>query len=311
MASTFAAAREILQRAIADRAFPAVTIEVGDSRRTLWRDALGRLTFDPESPQTRDDTIFDLASLTKVLATTALVMRQVERGALGLDDAVARYIPAWRDQGAVVVTIRDLLSHCSGLPAHVPFFREHTVARRSRMPSCAHRARMSRGPTSIYSDLGFMLLGFILESIAPLDDAIRRDAAADGWHSGTAVPSPARSGNRGRLPPGRTRGAIACSLARLTTTTRGRSAERLATRGCSVRWSRSASMHATCCRCWTAARASFTRETVEMFVARRSEIPDSSRALGWDTMLPTSSCGTRMSPRCVRPRGIYGDVVVD
>src|SRR5262245_5033669 len=123
MASDFATARQILQRAVADRAFPAGTIEVGNSRQPLWREAFGRLTFEPESPQTSGDTVFDLASLTKVLATTSLVMRQVERGVLSLDDPVAQHIVGWRDEGTVVVTISDLLSHCAGLPAHVPFYR--------------------------------------------------------------------------------------------------------------------------------------------------------------------------------------------
>ena len=74
MASHFAAAREILRQAIADRGFPAAAIEVGNSRHPLWREAFGRLTFDPRSAPARDDTVFDLASLTKVLATTMLVM---------------------------------------------------------------------------------------------------------------------------------------------------------------------------------------------------------------------------------------------
>ena len=96
-------------------------------------------------------------------------MRQVERGALGLDDPVARYIPAWRDEGAVVVTLRDLLAHCSGLPAHVPFFRQ--LAGRQAFEDAIVRTPRAYEPrtTSIYSDLGFMLLGFILESIATLE----------------------------------------------------------------------------------------------------------------------------------------------
>src|SRR5262245_3083455 len=101
MASTFETARQILQGAVLDRAFPAATIEVGDAHQVLWREAFGRLTFDPESAPASDDTIFDLASLTKVIATTALVMRQVERGALGLDDPIVRHIPAWQDRGTV------------------------------------------------------------------------------------------------------------------------------------------------------------------------------------------------------------------
>ena len=64
-------------------AFPAAVVEVGDATRPLWRKAFGRLTYDETSSPATDDTIFDLASLTKVLATTPLVMQQVERGALG------------------------------------------------------------------------------------------------------------------------------------------------------------------------------------------------------------------------------------
>src|SRR5262245_9957073 len=125
MASNFAAAQQILQTATAEHAFPAAVLEVGNSRQLLWRGAFGRLTFDPESAPTREDTTFDLASLTKVLATTTLVMRHIERGTLSLDDPVAHRLPDWRDEGRIVVTIRDLLSHCAGLAAHVPFFRDH------------------------------------------------------------------------------------------------------------------------------------------------------------------------------------------
>ena len=304
MASTFVAASEILQRAIADRAFPAVTIEVGDSHRSLWRDALGRLTFDPESSQTRDDTIFDLASLTKVLATTALVMRQVERGALGLDDAVARYIPAWRDQGAVV-TIRDLLSHCSGLQAHVPLFREHTG--RAAFEDAIVRTPRAYEPrtASVYSDLGFMLLGFILESIAPLEtqfDAMRQQMGGIQelqfhppaiWKPRTA---PTRQDPwRDRLLVGEVDDDNAWAL--------GGAAGHAGLFG-AVESVGEYARHLL--QVLDGRTGVFRRETVEMFVARRSEIPDSSRALGWDTMLPTSSCGTRMSPRSFGHVGFTG-----
>ena len=73
MASHFPAARQVLEQAIAERAFPAATIEVGNSHQALWREAFGRLTFDAGTPAARDDTVFDLASLTKVLATTVLM----------------------------------------------------------------------------------------------------------------------------------------------------------------------------------------------------------------------------------------------
>ena len=79
----------ILHEAVATRAFPAAVIEVGRSASPVWRQAVGTLTYDVASAPAREDTIFDLASLTKVLSTTPLIMRLVERGGVGLDDPVA------------------------------------------------------------------------------------------------------------------------------------------------------------------------------------------------------------------------------
>src|SRR3954471_19757534 len=112
MADRFPAARAVLQRAIAGRAFPAAVVEVGDTTRPLWREPFGTLSFDDAAAPTADDTIFDLASLTKVLATTPLVMRDVERGALALDDRIADHIPQWRGADREAATVRDLLAHC-------------------------------------------------------------------------------------------------------------------------------------------------------------------------------------------------------
>ena len=70
--------------------------------------------------------MFDLASLTKVLATAPLIMRLVERGRLALDDSISLHLSSWQDEhGAAPVTIRDLLAHCAGLAAHLPFYRGH------------------------------------------------------------------------------------------------------------------------------------------------------------------------------------------
>ena len=305
MASTFETAREVLERAVLDRAFPAATIEVGNSHQPLWREAFGRLTFDPESSPTRDDTIFDLASLTKVLATTALVMRQVERGALGLEDPVVRHVPAWRDEGAAVVTIKDLLAHCSGLPAHVPLFREHTGG--PAFEDAIVRTPRAYEPrtTSVYSDLGFMLLGFILDRIAPLEtqfDTMRLQIGGIQdlqfnppalWSSRTA---PTRLDPwRGRLLVGEVDDDNAYAL--------GGAAGHAGLFG-------AVASVGDCARHWLQVLEGrtgvFTAETARTFVTRRSDVPGSSRALGWDTMLPTSSCGTRMSARAFGHVGFTG-----
>src|SRR6187397_1924648 len=102
----FAAARQVLEQAVAERAFPAAVIEVGNAGQMLWRQALGRMTFDPASAPASDDTIFDLASLTKVISTTSLVMQQLERGVLTLDDPVSAHIVEWRGEDRSYVSLR-------------------------------------------------------------------------------------------------------------------------------------------------------------------------------------------------------------
>jgi CubicO group peptidase (beta-lactamase class C family) len=305
MASHFAAARQILQRAVAERAFPAAAIEVGNAHRPLWREAFGRLTFDPASAPAGDDTVFDLASLTKVLATTPLVMRQVERGILSLDDPVARHIPDWRDEGAVVVTIRDLLSHSSGLPAHVPFYR-HYHGRAAYEAAIARTPRAYEPRTmSVYSDLGFMLLGFVLDSIAPLAtqfDTLRVHMGnTQDLQFNPPAPWKPRTAPT-RLDPWRQRlliGEVDDDNAWALGGTAGH-AGLFGVVGSVGECAR----HLL--QVLDGRTGAFTQATAKIFVARRTEIPGSSRALGWDTMLPTSSCGTRMSPRSFGHVGFTG-----
>ena len=96
-----AAARRVVDEAIQRRIFPAATIEVGDNAGVLWHDALGTLTFDPDSAPARHDTPFDLASLTKVIATTTVIMQLVDQGKLRLDANISQFLAEWR--GAVGV----------------------------------------------------------------------------------------------------------------------------------------------------------------------------------------------------------------
>jgi serine-type D-Ala-D-Ala carboxypeptidase len=305
MASNFVAARQILQRAVAERAFPAAVLEIGNANQTLWREAFGRLTFDAESTPATDDTVFDLASLTKVLATTTLVMRQVEQGILSLDDPVVHHLAGWRDHDAVIVTIRDLLSHCAGLPAHVPFFREHQGRAAFEAAILGTPRAYEPRTTSVYSDLGFMLLGFILDSTTPLAaqfDTLRvqmgnvQDVQFNPpalWKPRTA---PTRDDPwRQRLLVGEVDDDNAWAL--------GGVAGHAGLFGV-------ASAVGDCARhlmqVLDGRTGAFTLQTAQTFVARRTEIPGSSRALGWDTMLPTSSCGTRMSARAFGHVGFTG-----
>ena len=306
MARTFAAARQVLDRAIADKAFPAAVVEVGTAHQPIWRQAFGQLTFESAAPATREDTIFDLASLTKVLATASLIMRIVERGGLGLDDPVGTHISLWRDTDAgAPVTIRDLLAHCSGLPAHLPFYREHAGRVAYEQVICATPLAYEPRSGSIYSDLGFMLLGFILEDIAPLPvqfDTLTQQMGGiqdlqfhppKAWRTKVA---PTRHDEwRRRLLIGEVDDDNACAL--------GGAAGHAGLFG-------TAQSVGECARHFLQildGRQGIVQEqTLRAFIAKRADIPGSSRALGWDTMLPTSSCGTRMSPRAFGHVGFTG-----
>src|SRR6188474_2299064 len=114
--------RRVVERGIERRAFPSAVVEVGRRDGVLQRQAFGRLTYADDAPPTREDTIYDLASLTKVMATTPRAMQAIEAGALPLEDPVARHLPEWRGEDRASVTIADLLEHASGLTAYLPFF---------------------------------------------------------------------------------------------------------------------------------------------------------------------------------------------
>ena len=301
----FTEASDILTAAVAARAFPAAVIEVGRSAAPVWNRAFGTLTYDAGSAPAGDDTIFDLASLTKVLATTALVMRLVERGRFGLDDPVAQHLRSWRSADRESVTIRDLLSHSSGLPAYLPYYKSLRGRPAIEAAIATRPLEYSPRATSIYSDLGFMLLGFVLEDVASLAsqfDAMRVQMQnpedlqffpPDIWKRRTA---PTRySDDRARVLVGEVDDENAWAL--------GGAAGHAGLFGTAAAVGAYA-RHVM--QVLSGRVGAFQPDTVRAFVTRRAEVPGSSRALGWDTMLPTSSCGTRMSPDAFGHTGFTG-----
>lgn len=303
----FDSARAVLQRAIDEQAFPAAVVEVGTAYEPTWREAFGRLTFDAAAAATREDTIFDLASLTKVMATTPMVMQQVERGALGLDDRVGRFIPQWLGADREDVTIRDLLAHCGGLTAYLPFFRDHQGRAEFQHAICSLPLEYPPRTKSIYSDPGFMLLAFILEDAgrAPLPDrfATLMDQMSiverlqfnppPQWRRETAPTE--HDPWRGRLLVGEVHDENAWAL--------GGAAGHAGLFGTA---SAVGAYARHILQVLDGRTGAFAHETLNTFITRRMDVPASSRALGWDTMLPTSSCGTRMSPRAFGHTGFTG-----
>ena len=305
----FTAARRILQEAVAQRVFPAAVVEVGDAARVRWAEAFGTLTYAPGSPPASGDTVFDLASLTKVISTTSLVMSLVERGGLRLGDRVEAWIPGWRGSDRVHVVLEDLLAHASGLPDTRPLFETMTGRASIERAICEMPLEYAPCTASRYSDLGFILLGFVLENAEgrglarQFDELVRRHkpgwairyGIAEGWRPRTA-PTQVDPW-RGRLLQGEVDDRNAAALDGVA----GHSGL-FGTAEAVGQFARAVLgvIHG-------AARLPrlATSETLARFV-RRVHTPGSSRALGWDTMLPSSSCGTRMSPAAFGHTGFTG-----
>ena len=303
--STFAAAETILHEAVAARVFPAAAIEVGTATGPLWQMSCGRLTYDPDAPETVSETVFDLASLTKVIATTTLAMRLVDAGRLDLDDHVVSRLPLWRGPDREKVTVADLLSHASGLTSHLPFFRDHSGRAEFERAICTLPLEYAPRVQAIYSDLGFILLGFILadasgEALPDAFAALAREWAIDdltfnppaGWRRRTA-PTQVETW-RGRLLRGEVHDPNAWAL--------GGAAGHAGLFGAVGAVARFAQ---AVLRTFDGASVIGRPDTLARFV-QRSGVPGSSRALGWDTMLPTSSCGRQMSSRAIGHTGFTG-----
>ncbi len=301
---SFARTRAIVDAAVADRAAPAVVIDVGTSAGSLWTYAAGALTYDAGAAPAVDDTIFDLASLTKPIVTASLVMRHVHAGRLDLTTRVADFFPAWDDDAHRAITIRHLLDHSSGLAAHARFWERErgrlAYARAIHAEPLEHRP----GDAALYSDLGFMMLGFLLEHVghARLDEQFSMlglaDEAALGFLPG-AVLRPRTAPTefdpwRGRLVHGEVHDENAAALDGVAG---------------------HAGLFGTAPAVGAVARLvlrTFKEATIlgdpplmHTFAAR-SDVPESSRALAWDTMRPTSSCGGRLSSTAIGHTGFTG-----
>jgi CubicO group peptidase (beta-lactamase class C family) len=141
-------------------------ILVGHQDAVVFEKAFGSRSVEPEIEAMTPETVFDLASLTKVVATTPSVMLLVQRGLLKLDDPASKYLPAFGKAGKRKVTVRQLLVHYSGLPADLRQTRRRRVTSKNAL-SRIYQTRLVAPPGQrfIYSDLGFVVLGKIVEKV--------------------------------------------------------------------------------------------------------------------------------------------------
>jgi CubicO group peptidase (beta-lactamase class C family) len=167
----------LLRRATQDGTIPGAVIYVGYQGQTMWQQAYGAAALVPTWRPMQCDTVFDIASLTKVVATTSLALWAHHAGVCRLDDCLQRFYPVLTHSRLGAVTLRQLLAHGGGLAAWQPLYQQllpHDSIRRDAPPASRRRQQAAclilRAPLDytpgtrvVYSDLGFILLGSLLE----------------------------------------------------------------------------------------------------------------------------------------------------
>lgn len=164
-------ADRLMRQAIADNVFPGGVLLVSRKNTVLFFEAYGLANIFSERA-VHKNTLFDLASLTKPLATTLAVMKLSQDSELDIDQGIASVLPEFGNTGKAGITIRHLLAHCSGLPDHQPYYkRMRDIAREHRKDALrnflvAEPLAYPTGEQVVYSDLGFMILEWLIERIA-------------------------------------------------------------------------------------------------------------------------------------------------
>ena len=332
---TFRDAFAILKKAIAARAFPGCALAVTLRGELIAHHALGRFTYDPASPAVTTASIFDLASITKAVATTTMAMILYERGLLDLEAPIAAIIPEFTsanhddDPRRRDVTLRMLLAHSSGLPAYEKLFLR-TKTREELLAAALGTALTADPGTRVeYSDIGFIILGIALERLAdePLDTFCQREIFGPlgmshttfnppkNWKDQTVptaneelgskecgADTPVRRSDQPEQPtPGNFRnkvkqGEVQDENASILGGVAGH-AGLFATAENVARFA-----HALL----SAGHPILRRTTIDLFTRRESAPADTSRALGWDTPSSPSQSGKYFAPRSFGHLGYTG-----
>lgn len=169
MAAGFSRTRALARRAVDEGVVPGLVLGLRQAGQTRLLDAIGNRQITPEIQPVDPDTVFDLASLTKAVVTSLLVMRGMGMGLWRLDDPLGSHLPALAERPEI--TLRMVLSHAAGFVAHRPFYQQVLKDRvaprdgRERILALAASEPLAYAPgsRSLYSDLGFMLLGDLVE----------------------------------------------------------------------------------------------------------------------------------------------------
>lgn len=315
----FASAYSVLEQAIEQRAFPGAAFSVLAGNEIVAIDGVGRFTYDPASPAVTASTVYDLASLTKVLATTALAMLLYQRDKLPLDQPLAEILPAFcqdEESGGPrhQVTLRMLLAHASGLPGYAPLF-ETSPDRDSLFTACLRLPLVAPpGVRTEYSDIGFILLNRALEQIAgedldrfcarevftPLGMKSTRFRPPPGWRS-AIPPTEEDLAFRHRILQGEVQDENCFVLGGVSG-----HAGLFSNAIDPLRFVQSFFGSAEAGDGFPSDPPLFAAEAIRLFTTRSELPPGSSRALGWDTPSSPSSSGRFFSRHSAGHLGYAG-----
>jgi CubicO group peptidase (beta-lactamase class C family) len=298
---------EMLARALDDHVFSACSLAVTLRGELVALKALGRFTYEPSSPVVSTASIFDLASLTKVVATTFMAMILYERGVLDLEAPVTAIVPEFAsdDVRRSLVTLRMLLAHSSGLPAYEKLFLRAKTREEFLHAAVATELTAEPGTHAEYSDIGFIVLGVALERLGDetLDTFCQREVFGPLAMSHTTF-NPSNT-LRENIPPTANdqtfrhriiQGEVQDENASVMGGVAGH-AGLFSTPEDLARFA-----HAML----NGGRPILRSATIELFTRREAVPAGTSRALGWDTPSSPSQSGKYLSPRSFGHLGYTG-----
>ncbi len=156
----------IIEKAIADGNIPGAVLVVGHNGAVIYRKAYGSRALEPKREPMTLDTVFDLASLTKVIATTTAMMQLFEQGNIRMNDPVAKYLPEFAQNGKEDITIRQLMTHYSGLAPDLDLTTPWEGKNTAYQLAFAEPPETTPGSGFVYSDINFITLGAIVEKVS-------------------------------------------------------------------------------------------------------------------------------------------------
>jgi serine-type D-Ala-D-Ala carboxypeptidase len=305
----FAAAYSILDQAISEQAFPGAAFSVLAEGQVLALDGFGGFTYDRAAEAVTPSTVYDLASVTKVIATTSMATLLYQNGQLSLDRPLEQILPAFAQGEAAgsarrQVTLRMLLAHASGLPGYVRLF-EGSDGRQELLEACLRLPLESLpGTRAEYSDPGFILLGEALQVIAGegIESFCAREVFAPLSMTSTCFRPPVDW--RLAIPPTEEDATFRHRV--IQGEVQDENCFVLGGIGGHAGLFSNALDPLLYAGCLLAQQGPFTSGSIQLFTSRAELPPDSSRALGWDTPSEPSSTGKFFSRHSAGHLGYAG-----